>query len=160
MMPWQGIAEPQAYPENSCRKQSLRGEPTPSPPGHDWIPFHFVQRTFGRILPPGPLHAENQTKNPALEKRQGWGRMRRRGVSPPRAGGLDVVQFNSVDHFTTATENSNFISSFTLTVPPAIFTGVIPNWVCFRTVAPPYIPSLRVTSTETGWVWPCNSRFP
>ena len=41
-------------------------------------------------------------------------------------------------------ENITLISSLTFTVPPAIFTGVIPNPDCLSTAA--YKPSLSATS--------------
>jgi hypothetical protein len=43
---------------------------------------------------------------------------------------------SSFDYFKSAISNSIFTSFFTLTVPPATVTGVIPKSVCFRVTDP------------------------
>ena len=40
------------------------------------------------------------------------------------------------NQFRSAIENATLTSSLTFTVPPAIFTGVIPNPLCFSTAVP------------------------
>ena len=47
-----------------------------------------------------------------------------------------VAALLRVDYFTSAISNSIFSSSFTFTVPPATFTGVIPNSVCLKVADP------------------------
>jgi hypothetical protein len=73
---------------------------------------------------------------PRLYKYLESGSPKKGGRRDPSGCLLVMPPIRRIDYFTSEISNSTLISSFTLTVPPAILTGVIPNTVCFSVVDP------------------------